>query len=189
MVGGKWLGAWLAIGGLVSAAALFNALMLSISRLPYFLAEDGFLPNIVTRRHPVHGTPYVAIALCASIYSFFTLSAFSSLVVIDVIVYSASLLLEFAALIALRLKEPTMKRPVRVPGGWFGVILVTALPCAVLALAVYSTWQEEGIGALYLSGAAILSGPILYPFLNRFVKRGRPSVSVPIEYEEIETSG
>jgi len=184
MVGGKWLGVWLAIGGLVSASALFNALMLSISRLPYFLAEDGFLPHAVTKRHPKYGTPWVAIALCASIYSFFTLSAFSSLVVIDVIVYSASLLLEFAALIALRAKEPTMRRPVRVPGGWFGIAVVTALPAAVLALAVYSTYQEEGISALYLSAGAIATGPILYPILNRYVKKGRPSVEVPIEHDD-----
>lgn len=184
MVGGKWLGAWMAIGGLVSAAALFNALMMSISRLPYFMAEDGYFPKFITKRHAKYNTPYIAIALCASIYSFFTLSAFASLVVVDVIVYSAALILEFAALIALRIKEPNMKRPVRVPGGWFGIILATALPMGVLTLAVYSTWQEEGIGALYLSFAAIMTGPILYPILKYFVKKDQPSVPVEIEYED-----
>lgn len=182
-VGGKWLGAWMAIGGLVSAAALFNALMLSISRLPYVMAADGFLPKAITKRHPKYDTPYVAIILCASIYSFFTLSAFSSLVVIDVIVYSASLLLEFAALIALRYTLPNMKRPVRVPGGWFGVGLVTALPAAVVAFACYSTWQEEGPSAIWLSAAALATGPILYPFLVKFVKKDTPSAEVPVELE------
>jgi amino acid transporter len=184
-VGGKWLGAWMAIGGLVSAAALFNALMLSISRLPYVMASDGFLPQFITKRHPKYDTPWVAIIVCASIYSFFTLSAFSSLVVIDVIVYSASLLLEFAALIALRINEPKMRRPVRVPGGWFGVTLVTLLPTLVLALAVYSTYEEEGVGALWLSAAALATGPILYPLLVRFVKKDIPTAEVPIEYEEM----
>ena len=184
LVGGSWLGAWMAIGGLVSAAALFNALMLSISRLPYFMAEDGYLPQAITKRHAKYDTPYIAIAVCASIYSFFTLSAFASLVVVEVIVYSAALILEFAALIALRINEPNMKRPVRVPGGWPGIIIVTALPCAVLALAVYSTWVEEGAIALYMSAAAIMSGPILYPFLKKYVKKDRPSVPVEIEYED-----
>ena len=77
-----------------------------------------------------------------------------------------------------------MRRPVRVPGGWFGIAVVTAFPTAVLALAVYSTWQEEGIGALYLSAGAIATGPILYPILNRYVKKGRPSVEVPIEHDD-----
>lgn len=188
-VGGKWLGAWLAVGGLVSAAALFNALMLSISRLPYVMATDGFLPHIITKRHPKHDTPYVAIIVCAIVYSFFTLSAFSSLVVIDVIVYSASLLLEFAALIVLRATHPTMKRPVRVPGGWAGVILVTLFPAAVVALACYSTYEEEGVSALWMSAAALMTGPILYPFLVKFVKGDKPTADVPIEFDDVTQTG
>jgi len=182
-VGGLWLGAWLAIGGLVSAVGLFNALLLSISRLPFVMAEDGYLPKAITKMHPKFETPWVAIAVCASIYSVFTLSAFASLVVVDVIVYSAALLLEFAALIVFRIKYPKMKRPYKIPGGWFGIFLVTIFPVFVLGLAVVSTIQEEGIGALYLSIAAIATGPILYPILKKFVKKDQPDVEVPIEEE------
>ena len=182
-IGGQWLGAWLAIGGLVSAVGLFNALLLSISRLPFVMAEDGYLPKAIKKVHPKYETPWVAIIVCATIYSFFTLSAFASLVVVDVIVYSAALLLEFAALIALRIKYPKMKRPYRVPGGWFGIFLITILPVGVLALAVVSTIQEEGIGALYLSIAAIATGPILYPILKKYVKKDQPDMEVPIEVE------
>lgn len=188
-VGGKWLGAWLAIGGLVSAAALFNALMLSISRLPYVMATDGFLPNIMTKRHPKYDTPYVSIIVCASIYSFFTLSAFSSLVVIDVIVYSASLMLEFVALIVLRITHPTMKRPVRVPGGWLGVFLVTLFPTLVVALACYSTYEEEGSFALWMSAGALLTGPIMYPIMVKFVKGDKPTAEVPVEFEDSPQAG
>lgn len=182
-IGGQWLGAWLAIGGLVSAVGLFNALLLSISRLPFVMAEDGYLPKVITKMHPKFDTPWVAIVVCATIYSFFTLSAFASLVVVDVIVYSAALLLEFSALIAFRIKHPKMKRPYKIPGGWLGIFLVTAFPLGVLALAIISTIQEEGIGALYLSIAAIATGPILYPFLKKFIKKGQPDVEVPIELE------
>ncbi len=183
-IGGPWLGAWLAIGGLVSAVGLFNALLLSISRLPFVMAEDGYLPKAITKMHPKFDTPWVAIIVCATIYSFFTLSAFASLVVVDVIVYSAALMLEFAALIAFRIKFPKMKRPYKIPGGWFGIFLVTVFPLAVLVLAIVSTVQEEGISALYLSIGAILTGPILYPFLRKFIKKDQPDVEVPIEVDE-----
>ncbi|MFN8398934.1 MAG: APC family permease [Anaerolineales bacterium] len=182
-IGGQWLGAWLAIGGLVSAVGLFNALLLSISRLPFVMAEDGYLPKVITKLHPKYETPWVAIIVCATIYSFFTLSAFASLVVVDVIVYSAALMLEFVALIAFRIKYPKMKRPYKIPGGWFGIFLVTVFPLAVLTLAIVSTIQEEGISALYLSIAAIATGPILYPFLRKFIKKDQPDVEVPIETE------
>lgn len=182
-IGGNWLGAWLAIGGLVSAIGLFSALMLSISRVPFVMAEDGYLPKIITRLHPKFETPHVAIIVCALIYSVFTLSAFSSLVVVDVMLYSVALLLEFAALIVLRIKMPNMKRPFRVPGGWLGLVLITVFPVLVLGLAVVSTIQEEGISALYLSLGAIITGPILYPILRRWVKKDQPDVEVPIELE------
>ena len=48
-IGGNWLGAWLAIGGLVSAIGLFSAILLSISRLPFVMAEDGYFPPVVTQ--------------------------------------------------------------------------------------------------------------------------------------------
>ena len=39
---------------------------------------------------------------------------------IDVLIYGASLLLEFVALVALRFTEPDLPRPFKVPGGMFG---------------------------------------------------------------------
>lgn len=164
----------------MSAAGVFNALMMSISRLSFLLAEDHYLPSVITRRHPTTRAPWFAIVLCASIYSFFTLSAFASLVV-DVIPYSAALLLEFAALISLRVKEPDMKRPVRVPGGIPGIVVVTLLPLGVIVLAIVSTVQEEGLKAVWMSAIALMTGPLIYPFLVRYVKKGRPSREVPIE--------
>src|SRR2546428_7491332 len=41
---GPWLGAWIAAAGMVSAFGLFNALLLSYSRIPLVMAQDGFLP-------------------------------------------------------------------------------------------------------------------------------------------------
>jgi amino acid transporter len=170
----SWLGAWLAAGGLVSAVALFNALLLSISRLPIALAEDGYLPEAITRRHPRFGTPWISILVCAVIYSIFSLSAFAWLVVADVAMYAVTLILEFVALIVLRRRMPDMHRPFRVPGGMFGAVLITVLPCAVLLLAIYSHISFEGVGALYLSAAGLATGPVLYLVARRM--KGQTSV-------------
>src|SRR5439155_358346 len=40
---GPWLGVWIALAGMVSAFALFNALLLVYSRIPLVLAQDGLL--------------------------------------------------------------------------------------------------------------------------------------------------
>lgn len=166
-IGGPWLGLWLAIGGLASAAGLFNALLLSFSRVPFVMAEDGYLPQALTRTHAKHQTPYGAVILCSAIYSLFSLNAFASLVVVDVVLYSAVLSLEFAALIALRIKRPELPRPYRIPGGWGGLALTAGLPLTLLLLAMIGTLREQGIQALYWSLAALASGPLIFPLLNQ----------------------
>jgi amino acid transporter len=182
-LGGPALGAILAIGGCVSAAALFNANLLSTSRLPFVLAEDGYLPKVLTRLHPRYATPWISIVVCSVIYSIFSLQSFSTLVVIDVITYAATLLLEFGALIAFRLKEPSMRRPYRVPGGWIGVAVVTLLPTAILALAIANQIADPDSGgqsSLVLSAGALATGVVLYPVFRLLFKRGQPDIPVPL---------
>jgi amino acid transporter len=166
-VGGNWLGLWVALAGLVSAAGLFSALLLSNSRLPFVLADDGYLPQRLTRLHARFSTPWIAILVCAAIYSLFTLDAFADLVELDVIVYTAGLLLEFAALIALRRRQPGLARPFRVPGGAAGLALVTAAPALVFVVALAGTVAQRGPRALALPAAILLSGIVLYPVLGR----------------------
>ena len=81
---GPVVAGWLTIGGLVSAAGLYAALLVSVSRVPYVLADDGWLPKWLTVTHRRYGTPWAAIVFCSAIYSLFSLSAFGSLVVVDV---------------------------------------------------------------------------------------------------------
>jgi amino acid transporter len=182
---GEWLQLLLTFGGLVSAAGLFSALLLSVSRIPFVVARDGYLPKALTREHPRFGTPHISIIVSAIIYAIFCFGAFTSLVVVDVFVYSLALMLEFAALIALRLKKPDMPRPFKIPGGWWGLILVVLLPTLVVLFAVYQTVVDEGISALYLSLAAAALGPITYPLAKRFWKKDHPTEPVVVDGETI----
>ena len=70
---GEWLQVLMTIGGLISAVGLFSALLFSVSRVPFVLARDGWLPQSITREHHRYGTPWVAIVICSAIYSIFTL--------------------------------------------------------------------------------------------------------------------
>jgi amino acid transporter len=67
-------------------------------------------------------------------YSLFALLDFRKLVVLDVLLYSIALTLEFAALIKLRRHRPDLERPFKIPGGWPGLTL-TACGVAAFALA------------------------------------------------------
>ncbi len=161
-VGGRWLAVWVTIAGLIGAAGLFSATLLAASRIPFVIAEDGFLPSWLTRLHPRFGTPTAAILISAAIYTILSFKSFASLEVLDVTIYSSALLIEFAALLALRKKAPDMPRPYRIPGGWFGVVLVALLPTAMIVFAVVNQAHEEGIGAIWWAVAALATGPLIY---------------------------
>lgn len=77
---------------MVSALALFNALLLSYSRIPFVLARDGLLPQSLGRLD-ARGTPWVAVVVSAICYSLFVLVPFGKLVIADVLLYSLALFL------------------------------------------------------------------------------------------------
>ncbi|HET7189591.1 MAG TPA: APC family permease [Gemmatimonadaceae bacterium] len=173
---GPVLGAWIAIGGMVSAVALFNALLLAYSRIPFVMAADGLLPAPLARTD-ARGTPRNAVLFAAVCYSVFMLIPFSGLVVADVVLYSLALMLEFGALIQLRRREPRLRGVFRIPLGTAGVAMLAALPMAVLLLVVGLSVAdgEYGLPALAGAGVAIVLGPIAYRFATRARRRHQPA--------------
>jgi amino acid transporter len=147
----------------VSTGGLFLSLLLTNSRLPYVLARDGMLAARLGQLHPRFGTPWAAVLLSAAFYAAFAVFSFKDLIVLDVWLYSLSLVVELAAFAWLRMAHPAMPRPWRVPGGWPGMLAVTLLPvaCALLAVAT------AGWGNTLAGVAAALTGPAVYAAWRR----------------------
>lgn len=167
-LGGEWLSIAIAIGGAIGAIGTFNALMLSFSRLPLVMAQDGYLPRIFARTSSKTGMPWVAITACALCWAACLFLNFEHLVIMDVLLTGLSILLEFGALIALRIREPELRRPYRVPGGTVGAVLLSLPPLVLMVLAVLRN-DTETIGStssLAVGMVLIALGPVLY-FLTR----------------------
>ncbi|MFZ0466867.1 MAG: amino acid permease, partial [Candidatus Acidiferrales bacterium] len=174
MLGGEWLSIAIAAGGALGAIGSFNALMLSFSRLPLVMAQDGYLPRIFARTSAKTGLPWVAIVVCAVCWAACLFLNFEHLVIIDVLLTGLSILLEFWALAGLRLREPDLPRPYRVPGGLLGTILIGIPPLALMIAAVVRN-RTEAIGSessLTVALVLIALGPALY-FLSRPRGAGR----------------
>ncbi|MEJ2008641.1 MAG: APC family permease [Acidobacteriota bacterium] len=164
LVGGNWLRALLVLGGMVSAFGIFNALVMSYSRLPLAMAQDGMLPRVFAKVHPKTKAPWVAILACAAGWALCLGLGFESLVTLDILLCGASLVLEFMALVALRVRQPGLPRPFRVPGGLAGAILVGVSPTFLLVLSLVRSSREEvfGMNGLTFGVLAILAGFVLY---------------------------
>ena len=112
---------------------MFNALTLSYTRLPMALAEDGLLPAALARRNR-RGVPWVAVLACAVAWALALGFSFERLISLDLILYGASLILEFLALVVLRLREPQLERPFRA-GNLACACLIGAAPTALIVWA------------------------------------------------------
>jgi amino acid transporter len=90
--------------------------------------------------------------------------SFERLISIDLVLYGASLLLEFVALVVLRLKEPALVRPFRIPGGLITAILAGAGPALLLAFAIVAArWERVGpLPALVFAALVAVAGPLAY---------------------------
>jgi amino acid transporter len=162
-VGGEWLGHAVAAGAVISTAGLFLSLLLTNSRLPYVLARDGLMPAALAVIHPRFGTPWVAVVLSAALYAACATFSFRELIVLNIWLYSLSLIVELAAFLWLRRAEPALPRPWRVPGGPAGAGLAAGLP-ALFALGAMATagWLNTASGV-----TAALTGPLAYLLLRR----------------------
>ena len=162
-VAGRWLAAWIAAAGMISAFALFNALLLVYSRVPLVLARDGLLPaalGVTDER----GTPRRAVVASAAGYSIFALLSFGGLLAADVLLYTAALAMEFAALLALRRREPELRGAFRVPLRAPVLAVLAALPVLVLAVAVVLEVRSRTIGlvGVLVATACGIAGPLAY---------------------------
>jgi len=174
MVGGKILGVeWLrfliVLGGMMSAFGMFNALVMSYSRLPLAMARDGMLPKVFAKTNRRAQAPWVAILACAAGWALCLGLGFQRLITLDIMLYGGSLILEFVTLVVLRIREPELRREFRVPGGLPGAVLAGVFPLALLVLALVKSESQTVLrmNGLVFGLLMIVSGFAAYAATRR----------------------
>jgi amino acid transporter len=164
LLGFEWLRLLIVLGGMMSAFGMFNALVMSYSRLPLAMAREGMLPKAFSKTSQRTKAPWVAIIVCASGWALCLGLGFQRLITLDIMLYGASLMLEFVTLVVLRIQEPELKREFRVPGGLPGAVLAGLFPLALLILAVVKSGSESvlGMNGLLFGALIIGSGFLVY---------------------------
>jgi amino acid transporter len=167
-LGGEPLAVGIALAATVCAAGMFLAALLSWSRLAEAMATDGWLPGTLARRSPRTGTPTSAVVLGGALSALFLGLGLRRLVEIYVLLYGVALMLEFVALVALRIREPGLPRPFRIPGGVAGCVALAVPPAVLLAVAAWMGRDEPGafgLSALQIALLLALTGPLWWAAL------------------------
>jgi amino acid transporter len=112
--------------------------------------------------------------LCSVAWALALGMSFERLISIDLVLYGAALVLEFAALVVLRVKEPELVRPFRVPGGLWGAVGMGVGPTLLIGFALWAARGERVAGLPALGFAAIVAaaGPLVY-IVARIVSQAR----------------
>ncbi|HTZ83627.1 MAG TPA: APC family permease [Candidatus Acidoferrales bacterium] len=167
IIGGPWLGTWMTIAAMIGNVALLNSTILTTTRMPFAMSEDGYLPNFFTRKHPRYGTPWLAIVVSAAIYALLAWQSLGQLISVYIWLRSATTVLTVLSAWKLRRTQPELKRSFVIPGGRAGVLYVVAAPVLMAVVALLGGDRFATIGG----AIAILIGPILYLFVRTHLKR------------------
>ena len=160
---------------------MFNALVMSYSRLPLAMAQDGMLPEIFRQDNQKSGAAWVSIIFLASCWALCLGLGFQRLITLDIMLYGGNLSLEFITLIVLRIREPHLKREFKVPGGLAGAVTLGIFPLALLALAMVESEHESilGMNGLLFGVMIIATGILGYAAAKNRLRQPSPPPPQP----------
>ena len=173
-LGGPLMEVAIAVGGAVSAFAIFQAAMLWASRMPFVLAGEGYLPEGLARIESNRKTPTRSIIVCSVGFSLLIPLGFVTLVVLDVFFYMFALALEMRALVRLRQIYPDRAERFVIGGGKPALCATVAAPIATW-LATFGFAVPQGAGMIDLIVGAALAASVWPAYVLLRGRYGGPS--------------
>lgn len=149
----------------LSVIALFSTgntvliLIMSAARLLYGMAEDGALPSTFAKIHKTRQSPYIAtIAVAAlAVTMIVTLENIQAVASLTNFSLLATFVIINAAVVVLRYREPSARRPFQVPGRLGRLPLIPCLGAlSSLVMMLFVGWNAVLLGvALAAAGLAL----------------------------------
>jgi amino acid transporter len=163
LIGGPWLGSWMTMAAMITNVSLLNATVLTSTRMPFAMAEDGYLPAFLTGKHRRFGTPWIAIIGSGAVYALLAVHSLVQLIVVYSWLRVATTIMTVLAGWQLRRKMPGMKRPFVIPGGRVGLIAAVGAVVVMSAVALLGS----DVYGLRWGPVALAAGPVLYWVVKR----------------------
>jgi amino acid transporter len=163
LIGGAGLGTAMFAAAAIANFVLLESTMLSVTRVPLTMAEDGYLHAGLAKINARFGTPARSILLTAVFCA--VLAVFSVPQLIAVYAWSriATSALTLISFWQMRRKYPDLPRSFRVGGGTLGALAIVILPVLLFAWALFNSDATTRLwGTL-----SLVSGPAAYAWARR----------------------
>jgi amino acid transporter len=136
LIGGAWLAIPITIAAMIGNVSLLNATVLTSTRMPLTMAEDGYFPPVFSARHPRYGTPWIAIVASSIIYALLAQKTMVQLLTVYVWLRIGVTILTVLSSWRLRKMKPDMPRPFRIPWRRAGLFYVVGAPLVMSVVAL-----------------------------------------------------
>ncbi|MDH3788507.1 MAG: APC family permease, partial [Xanthomonadales bacterium] len=143
--------------------SVFNTYIASGSRGFFALAEDNLAPRALVKCSKDRGVPYIAVLSLGAFSLIACTFPFEVIVVVDVMLFVSAYVLIFISACILRVKEPDLERPFRIPLGTKGLIMMCIPPITIALLALFISGTDYFLGGML----ALFSGPVAYFIFRR----------------------
>ncbi|KAL5205295.1 hypothetical protein ABZP36_033504 [Zizania latifolia] len=174
-IGGPWLRVWIQAAAAMSNMGLFEAEMSSDSFQLLGMAEMGMIPAIFARRSR-HGTPTYSILCSAMGVVILSFMSFQEIIEFLNFLYGLGMLAVFAAFVKLRVKDPDLPRPYRIPVSAAGAAVMCVPPVVLIA----TVMCLASVRTLVVSAAVAVGGVAMYYGVERMKTAGFVEFLAPV---------
>ncbi|MDO4833488.1 MAG: APC family permease [Bacillota bacterium] len=190
-VGGNALGMAMLISAMCSNIIQVNDNMAATVRIPAIISQDGLAPGFFQKLSKKHRTPVVSIvftcvlAFALLLFNQISEAGFAALIEFQTFVFFATYIMLMVAMIALRIKQPDLERPYRVPLPTWGLICYAIPVILICFYCIIFCSHAAALGAVIFG----LGAPISY-FIFKKIYGGvdGPNAVEHYEFGDIDDS-
>jgi amino acid transporter len=166
LVGGAGLGTAMFAAAAIANFILLESTMLSVTRIPLTMSEDGYLHPALAKISPRFGTPTRSILLTTAFCAGLAIFTVPQLIAVYAWSRIATSTLTLISFWQMRRKYPDLHRSFRVGGGVVGALAIVILPVLLFAWAMFNSDSTTRLwGTL-----SLVSGPVAYAWVRRHTR-------------------
>jgi amino acid transporter len=170
LIGGPALGFAITLAAGVMNLSILNSTILTTTRMPSAMAQDGYLSPVLAKIHPRFGTPWIAILFSMAIYCLLAGHRVTQLISVYIWLRIATSILTVLSAWKLRRDRPEMQRPFLIPWGSAGLAYAVIAPLLISAVALivpaFSHAPDDQF-AMRWGPVVLVIGPLAYLLFRR----------------------
>jgi APA family basic amino acid/polyamine antiporter len=138
-----WMSSLIKLGAIAGLSSVILVMLFGQSRIFWTMADDGLLPEFVSRVHPTFQTPWITTIVTGVVVAFFAailpIRDAASLVSIGTLL--AFVIVSIGVLV-LRVREPELVRRFKAPAVWFVAPMGALSALALMISLSWRTWER-----------------------------------------------